>query len=71
MLSEKKSKSMHLSGNDAIRKKLPLQKPMKKSNNELFILRIHIASRVNTFFPNKWSLSHPNLTKNMKTYMRC
>ena len=30
----------------------------------------HIASRMSSYFPNRWPLSYLNLTKNMKTYIR-
>ena len=30
----------------------------------------HIVSRMSSYFPNRWPLSYPNLTKNMKTYIR-
>ena len=35
-----------------------------KAKNQALILRKHIASRVNSYFLNKWPHSHPNLTKN-------
>ena len=64
-----KSRSRQRSGNGAIRKKFPLQKPrwekIKKNNHEL-ILREHIVSRTGSHFPNRWQLSHPNLTKILK-----
>ena len=30
----------------------------------------HIVSRMSSYFPNRWPLSHLNLTKNMKAYIR-
>ena len=30
----------------------------------------HIVSRMTSYFPNRWPLSYPNLTENMKTYIR-
>ena len=30
----------------------------------------HIASRMSSYFPNRWPLSYLNLTKNMKTHIR-
>ena len=31
----------------------------------------HIVSRMSSYFPNRWPLSYLNLTKNMKTHIRC
>ena len=31
----------------------------------------HIVIRMGSYFPNRWPLSYLNLTKSMKTYIRC
>ena len=57
---------MQRSGNGAIRKKFPHQKPRwgnNQINNQVLILRKHIVSRVGSYFTNSWPLGHPNLTK--------
>ena len=39
-------------------------------NNQVHILRNCIISRMSSNFPSSWPLSYPNLTKNMKAYIR-
>ena len=41
------------------------------SHKKVLILRKHIVSQMGSYFRNRWSLSYPNITKNMKTYIRC
>ena len=43
------------------------KKPNQQSGT--YIMK-HIASRMSSYFPNRWPLSYLNLTKNMKTYIR-
>ena len=42
----------------------------KQTKNKVLIPRIHFVSRMSSYFPNRWSLSYLNLTRNMITYIR-
>ena len=42
---------------------------VRKIYNQVLMLRKLIVSRMGRHFPNRWPLSYPNLTKNMKTYI--
>ena len=68
----KKGTSRQRSGKGAIRKRFPLQKPRweKTKPTTRYLYHETIASRMGSYFPNRWPLSHPNLTKNMKTHIR-
>ena len=63
-------------GNDQERrnqKKIPIRKTeagKKQNNNKVLIPLKHFVSRMSSYFPNRWPLSYPNITKNMITYIR-
>ena len=42
----------------------------KQINNQAPTPRKHPASRMSSYFPNRWPLSYLNLTKNMQTHTR-
>ena len=67
-----KGTSRQRSGKCAIRKRFQLQKPRWEKTKLTIRYLYHetIVSRMGSYFRNRWPLSHPNLTKNMKTYIR-
>ena len=68
----KKGTSRQRSGNGAIRKRSPFQKPRwEKSKLTIrYLYHENIVRRMSSYFPNRWPLSYLNLTKHMKTCIR-
>ena len=66
-----KGKSRQWTGKGAIRKRFPLQKP-RSEKLMCYTMKTYLKPSEQLFSEsNRWLLSYLNLTKSMKTYIRC